>query len=167
MQLSDEKNWRQGVVDFVNNRVDQNTATLQARAVFPNPGGRMLPGLFARVRVMGAMHPNAILVSDSAVTAEEDIYVALVVNAENKVEKRIVTRGALIGSLRIIEKGISKDDWVVINGRQKAQPKSVVDPIRATMADNPPEEKLLEAGAPATTASPATTPATTQSGGVP
>jgi multidrug efflux pump subunit AcrA (membrane-fusion protein) len=56
----------------------------------------------------------------------------LVVNQENKVEKRLVTLGQRLNGMTVISKGIKADDKVIINGLQKARPGSVVNPQTAS-----------------------------------
>ena len=52
--LSNETTFpHEGVIDFVDNRVDPNTGTIRARGVFPNPDGLLTPGFYARVRIAG------------------------------------------------------------------------------------------------------------------
>ena len=66
MQLEDETGFpHQGMIDFVDNRLDPSTGTIRARGVFPNATGWLLPGFFARVRVPGSGRYEALLVPDS------------------------------------------------------------------------------------------------------
>ena len=90
-----------GELDFVNNRVDPSTGTLQIRCVFDNPapphgGARLLsPGLFVRVRIApGGKHP-ALLVPQSAVGTDQGKKFLLVVNDQKVVENRPVRVGSI------------------------------------------------------------------------
>ena len=53
---------RRGKIDTAAQRVDPQTGTIQARAIFPNPDGVLLPGQFVRVRIHGITLPNAIVI---------------------------------------------------------------------------------------------------------
>jgi multidrug efflux system membrane fusion protein len=67
MQLANESGFpHKGYMDFVDNRVDPNTGTMRARAVFPNADHRLSPGFFARIRIPGSGKYQALLVPDRA-----------------------------------------------------------------------------------------------------
>ena len=139
-----------GVIDYIAPNVDQNTGTLTVRGVFDNKNSALLPGLFARVRVPLQQKPDAILVDDTAIATSQAGSYVLVLGADNKVEQRIVKPGQLQGQLREITSGLTKDDWVLIGGNQRAVPGNVVDPEKGTMSVAAPE-----AAATATPAAPA------------
>jgi RND family efflux transporter MFP subunit len=128
----------EGRIDFVNNRLDPSTGTIQVRGLFQNPEGRLLPGLFARVRVPIGTTEQALLVPERAVGTDQRGEYLLVVNAQNIVEVRIVTMGPLLQDQRVIRKGISAEDRVIVDGIQKARPGiSVVPTSAAQPADSP------------------------------
>src|SRR6516165_1801291 len=56
-----------GRITFANANFNQQTGTFLIRATLPNSGAVLRPGQFVRVRVIGAMRPNAILVPQQAV----------------------------------------------------------------------------------------------------
>jgi len=100
--LADEGNRypHEGRIDFVNNRIDPTTGTLQARGTFANPsldykGLRLLtPGMFVRIRLpIGGPH-SALLVPQEAIGTDQGHKYLLVVNKQNIVEYRPVTLGA-------------------------------------------------------------------------
>lgn len=137
MGLSNEEGYpHRGVTDFAESGLDAGTGTLQLRGVFDNPGNppRILPGLFARVRLPIARRPDMPLVTERAVGTDQSGRYLLVVNSENRVEKRIVRLGQLIDGLRVIEEGIRADARVVVNGLQRARPGGVVVPEETDMA---------------------------------
>lgn len=149
MALGNETTFpHEGVVDFVDNKVDPGTGTIRARGVFPNPDGLLTPGFFARVRVPGSGRYTTLLVPDAAVGTDQNIKYLLVVNGEDKVEVRPVTLGAVFGRLRSIEKGVSVADRVIVNGLQSARPGSKVAPQEAPI---PPDALQLTAPGSATT----------------
>jgi len=144
----------EGVVDFVDNRIDPNTGTVRARGVFPNSDFFLQPGMFARVRVPGSGRYNAVLVPDVAIGADQNRRFVLVVNADNVVEMHPVKLGALFGELRSIESGIKPDDRVIVNGLQRARPGTKVNPTEQPIPAN--TYILTAPGSPTTQALPAT-----------
>jgi hypothetical protein len=80
-----------------------------------------MPGLFARVRIPIDKSPNMPLVTERAIGFDQSGQYILVVNAENTVEKRIVSLGRSVDGLRVITSGVEADDLVVVNGLQRAR----------------------------------------------
>jgi RND family efflux transporter MFP subunit len=138
LALSDETDFqRQGKVDFVDTQVDPGTGTLTVRAVFPNKSGLLLPGLFARIRVP-LNKREALLVPNLAVGIDQGGHYLFVVNKDNIVEQKPVKLGQQIDHLRVIEKGLAKSDWVIINGIQFARPGAKVTPIKSSEQSSEP-----------------------------
>lgn len=98
-----------------------NTGTLTVKALFANPDGMLLPGMFARVRLGGEVVPNAILVPQRAIQQILDKTFVIVVGADNKSETRNVELGEKIGSYYIIRSGVNPGDVVVVEGLTKLQ----------------------------------------------
>jgi len=116
-----------GTLDFVNNRVNPSTGTLQVRGVFPNPlvagDSRMLtPGLFVRARLpMGEPH-DALLIEAEAVAADQGQKVVYVLNEKDEVEARHVTLGEQHDGLVEILSGLLPSDRVVVSNLQRLRP---------------------------------------------
>jgi RND family efflux transporter MFP subunit len=138
MGLADEEGYpHEGVLDFAESGVNPDTGTLQLRGSFPNPSAtaRLLPGLFARIRVPIAERADMPLVADRAIGADQSGSYVLVVDPQDAVvEKRNVRLGQLVDGLRVIEEGIGPDEWVVVNGLQRARPGAKVDHEMTEMA---------------------------------
>ena len=117
-----------GVIDYVAPQIDASTGTLQVRGIFDNKDSGLLPGMFARVRVPIRRPEPALLIPDTALGTNQLGRYLLVVNKDNVVEQRTVTIGQVDNGLRVIESGIKPDDWVVIDGIQRAIPSSKVEP---------------------------------------
>ncbi|MGF1581570.1 MAG: efflux RND transporter periplasmic adaptor subunit [Gemmataceae bacterium] len=141
-----------GFIDFVDNQLDPVTATYKIRARFPNPqklpDGRqntlqLLPGERVVIRVPVFKRENALLVPEDALAVDQVSEYLLVVNQENKVERRKVKIGNRYRLARtdpttkktveydylIILDGIGPDDRVIVNGLQRARPGAEVKPI--------------------------------------
>ncbi len=125
-----------GITDFADSGVDPDTGTLQLRGTFENSAVPtvLLPGLFARVRLPTAQRPDMPLVDERAVGSDQSGKYVLVVAGENVVEKRNVETGQLIDGLRVIERGLDSDEWIVVNGLQRARPGATVAPEKTDMA---------------------------------
>ncbi|MGB7035223.1 MAG: efflux RND transporter periplasmic adaptor subunit, partial [Xanthobacteraceae bacterium] len=115
-----------GKLDYIAPTVDPSTGTLAARATLENANETLLPGYFVRVRIPARPAP-ALLVPDVAIGSDQAGRYVLVVNKDNVVEPRKVEPGQLVGDLRVIESGLSKDERVVVGGIMRAIPGEKVD----------------------------------------
>ena len=93
-----------------------NTGTLTLKALFDNPEGLLLPGMFARVSLIGDTIPNALLVPERAVQQLLGKSFVMVVGDGNKAAARTVTLGDKVGSYYVIKDGIDASDIVVVEG---------------------------------------------------
>jgi RND family efflux transporter MFP subunit len=112
---SDSGNPHKGTLDYVAPVVDLTTKKLAARARLENGDQALLPGYSVRVRVPLRAEP-ALLVPDDALGSDQNGRYVRVVNKDGVVEQRKVDQGQLVGNLRVIEKGLSKDDRVIVGG---------------------------------------------------
>ena len=129
MALATDTEFRhRGAVDFVDNRLNAQTGAIRARAVFDNRERQFTPGLFARVRVSGGEAAPAVLVPDVAIGTQQTKRFVLVVGADNTVQWREVTPGALVNGERVIESGLKADENVIVSGLQRVRPGQTVAP---------------------------------------
>jgi len=118
--LADEEGFpHEGEVDFVDNALNPATGTIRARAVLPNPDGVFTPGLFARVRLLGASQSNALLIHEQAVLTDQDRRYVYILGKDKSAERRDVTLGPHIDALRVVESGLKPGDKVIVNGMTK------------------------------------------------
>jgi RND family efflux transporter MFP subunit len=137
MGLADEDDFpHAGKVQFVDARVDPQTGTIHVRAIFPNPKGLLIPGLFARVRLPTSEPYKALLVPETAVDSPNPPTV-WVVNEKDKVEPRAVKLGSLAGNLRVIKEGIRAEDRVVIKGAKDLRQGMTVKPTKRSVPEGP------------------------------
>ncbi|MBX3563616.1 MAG: efflux RND transporter periplasmic adaptor subunit [Sphingomonas sp.] len=123
VKLSDESDYsHSGTLDFIDNAIDTGAGTIRARAVIPNPGGFLKPGMFGNLRLEASRPYPALLVPDTAVIADAARQVVYVVGKDGSVAARPVQTGPLLGTLRVIRSGITRDDRVIIDGTQRAMP---------------------------------------------
>lgn len=108
-----------GAMNFVDNRINPATGTIQGRAELPNPDGYLIPGLFARVRLLGSGEYEAILVHDVAILTDQDRKYVYVVDDQNRAQRRDVQIGRAVDGLRVVEQGLQAGDRVIVNGVRK------------------------------------------------
>jgi RND family efflux transporter MFP subunit len=116
-----------GELDYVAPTVDSATGTLAVRAILANSDRVLLPGYFVRVRIPSRPEPT-LLVSDAVIGSDQGGRYVLVVNRDGTVEQRKVELGQLVGEMRVIEKGLAKEDLVVVGGIMRAIPGQKVEP---------------------------------------
>jgi multidrug efflux system membrane fusion protein len=140
MGLQGEKGHpHKGTINFVNNQVNPTTGSITMRGVFANPkpsGGEQLlsPGMFVRIRLpIGEPH-QALLVIDRAIGSDQGLKYVYVLDADNKVQSRRISTGALQpDGLRVITEGLKPDEWVVVGGLPQIRARMEVRPDRTTM----------------------------------
>ncbi|MVA54917.1 efflux RND transporter periplasmic adaptor subunit [Agrobacterium vitis] len=126
--LADEGTPIKGKLQLINNQVDAASGTIGVRAVFDNPGGRLIPGQFVRVRMGQPVPENKILVSERAIGTDQDKKFVFVVDADNKVNYRQIQLGAVAEGQRVVESGLAPGDTIVVNGLQRIKPGAIVAP---------------------------------------
>ena len=134
--------------------VDPRTGTITVKGVFPNPGGFLRPGQYARVRVETDRRKGALVVPQRALIDLQGTKQLAVVGADGKVEIRNVQAGPRWGTLQVIDSGVATGERVVVEGLQKVRNGMAVEAKAAPpeMAGAPPPE------GPRTTPPPAAAP---------
>ena len=135
MALADEEGFpHEGVVESFDNRLDPATGSILFRTVFPNPDGRLLPGLFARLRIPGSERQPTLVISDRAIGTDQSQKFVLTLSATNTVEYRPVKLGPMSEGKRIIRSGLKAGEQVVVNGLQRVRPGMPVTPEKELAA---------------------------------
>jgi RND family efflux transporter MFP subunit len=136
LALSDDKGYPYtGYLDFTAISVTPTTGTLLLRAIYPNADGTILPGLFARIRVLVVNSEKmALLVPEAAIGYDQMGSYLLVVGDKNIVERRPVKLGIQVDDRRVVEEGINDQDWVIVNGLLHAIQGNTVKPERKPLA---------------------------------
>ena len=134
--LADESGFpHEGVMVFVDNALDPATGTIRSRALLDNHERQFTPGLFARIKLIGSVSHDAVLVNDSAIGTDQTMRYVLVVDKSNKVELRPVQLGSIIDGLRVVQAGLSPGETIVVNGLQRVRPGAQVQPQRVAMGE--------------------------------
>jgi membrane fusion protein, multidrug efflux system len=117
-----------GRVYFADRQVDEGTGTIKVATLFPNPGNRLRPGQFAKVRALIETQKGALLVPQRAVTELQGRYQVAVVGPDNKVDLRWVKVGERTGSLWVIDEGLKPGERVIVEGIQRVKAGMTVTP---------------------------------------
>ena len=139
LQLADESDFpHRGFIESFNNRLDPNTGSMLLRAVFPNPDERIVPGLFARIRVPLSERYQGLLVEERAIGTDQAQKFVLTLTPTNTVAYQAVNLGPAVDGKRIIRAGLQGTEAVVVNGMQRVRPGMLVFPKQEVAAkDNP------------------------------
>ena len=114
---------RSGTLEFSEVTVDQGTGSVTLRAIFPNPEDVLLPGMFVRATIEEGVREGAILAPQQGIThTPNGSATALVVGADDKVEKRSVELDRAIGDRWVVTKGLAAGDRLIVGGLQSVKP---------------------------------------------
>ena len=135
-----------GRLAFSEVAVDEATGSVTLRAVFPNPEGALLPGMYVRARLSQGVREGAILVPHAAVTHDpRGNATVMLVNAKGLVEARVVKAEQSIKDKWVVTEGLAPGERVIVEGLQKARPGTPVQAQQAGQAapaaTTPPETK--------------------------
>jgi membrane fusion protein (multidrug efflux system) len=130
VRLSDSAVYpHQGRVDFVSPTVQRGTDTVDVRATIPNPDGLLRDGQFVQVTVSRSESQMALVVPQAAVQADRQGQFVLVVTPEKTIEVRRIETGDTLDRGNItVRTGLKEGDAVVVQGLQRVQPGSPVEP---------------------------------------
>jgi membrane fusion protein (multidrug efflux system) len=96
--------------------VNVGTGTMAVIGTFPNPGNRIRPGQYAKVRAVMEVRRGAILIPQRAVNELQGIYQVAVIGPDDIADVRTVKVGARIGTMWMVDEGIRAGEQVVIEG---------------------------------------------------
>ncbi len=138
IQLANETGFpHEGMIDFVDNRVDPTTGTLRARAVLKSWNELLSPGYFVRVRAPGGIPYRGVLVEDKVISSQQGVKYAYVVKADHTIERRNLETGTLFEGRRIVKSGLKDGEQVVSTRLQILQPGMAVQPIPEPKKETP------------------------------
>ncbi len=113
----------QGTLRFADVTVDPTTGSQVIRALFPNPNGLLLPGMFVRASLVEGTRANAMLVPQRAVSRDEKGQATvMVIGAGNKVEGRTLQTGRSIGDNWLVTGGLKPGDKIIVEGGMMLRP---------------------------------------------
>lgn len=120
--------------------VDESTGSVTLRATFPNPEGILLPGMYVRALMDEAINEAAVLVPQQGIQRDpKGNATALVVNAENKVEKRLLTTERAINDQWLVSNGLKEGERVIVEGTNKTRSGESVKVVDVTKTVGQPQ----------------------------
>ncbi|MEG1979879.1 MAG: efflux RND transporter periplasmic adaptor subunit [Victivallaceae bacterium] len=138
LQLADGSMYSElGKVTLVDNKVDSNTGTIMLWATIPNPDKKIIPGSLITVLLNKAVEKGVPAVKISAPGLDQKGEFVYVVNADNTVERRPVTLGAMVGNMQLITTGITPGENVIVDGTHKVSHGAKVNPQTAPETQKP------------------------------
>lgn len=141
-QLADEEGFpHKGRIESFDNQLDPKTGSILLRAIFANPDGRIVPGLFARLRIPASEKHSATLIDERAIGTDQAQKFVLTLSSTNTVEYRPVKLGPSVNGKRIVRSGLKPGETIVVNGLQRVRPGMPVTPqtevASRSVADSP------------------------------
>ena len=138
LRLADGETYEhEGRLSAAEPHVDEETGTILLRLQFPNPDGFLLPGMYVQVDLPQATVQGAILAPQEGVTRDRrGRPVAMVVNAEGKVETRELDIQRDQGAFWVVASGLGDGDRVIVEGLQKVSPGMDVTPEERAAPSN-------------------------------
>ena len=118
-----------GKIDASASRVDTQTGTIQARAIFANEDGALLPGQFVRIVVKGVTLPNAIVIPTKSVSQGPQGPFVYVVGPGSKAQARPLQLGREVDEGWVVESGVKDGDTVIVDGVMRVRPGAQVTPV--------------------------------------
>ena len=120
----------EGTLRFRDVTVDPTTGSVILRLVFPNPEDVLLPGMFVQAVIKEGVNEQAILIPQQGVARDrKGNPFALIVDAADKVEQRILTLDRAIGGKWLVSAGLATGDRVIVEGIQRVRPGTAVKVI--------------------------------------
>jgi multidrug efflux system membrane fusion protein len=125
-----------GFIESFDNRINEGSGTIRARARFDNADGALVPGMFASVRLANAGDSSVLLVPERAIGTDQSKKFLFVVDKDSKAAFRDVTLGQTIGGQRVVTSGLKPGERVIVDGVQHIAPGALVQaqPAVAQMA---------------------------------
>ena len=130
IKLSDEEQFmHNALLDFVDNEIDEQSGTIESRAVMDNNDHLLEPGMFGKARISGSEEHKALMIPDEIIGTNQSLRYVYVLDEEHKVSSRNLTLGPLHSNgLRIVRSGLQPKDQLIINNLQKIRPGMPVSP---------------------------------------
>ena len=138
LQLADESDFpHRGYIESLDNQLNPDTGSILLRAVFPNNDGRIVPGLFARIRVPLSARHKALLVDERAIGTDQAEKYVLALSPTNTVLYKSVKLGPFVDGKRVIRSGLQPGEAIVVNGLQRIRSGMAVTPETAAAQQLP------------------------------
>jgi membrane fusion protein, multidrug efflux system len=124
---SEDRVYRGHIYSF-DNRIDNGSGSIRARARFDNADGDLIPGMFVTVRMGNGVISDALLVPESAIGNDQSKRFVFVVGDGKKAEYRSVVLGPQVDGNRVVLTGLKPGDRVILDHLQRLAPGTPVIP---------------------------------------
>lgn len=118
----------EGHIYAFDNRLDTNSGTIRARAIFDNKDGALTAGMFANLRLGSAEKSNSLLIPERAIGTNQSKKFVLVVDETNTANYREVVLGEYYQGQRVVLSGLADGEKIIVNGLSHVRPNSLVNP---------------------------------------
>ena len=139
LMLENGKPYRHtGTLEFSDPAVDETTGSVTLRAVFPNPEGEILPGMYVTALLDEGSQQNVLMVPQQGITHnEQGKATTLILDQENVVQLREINAVKAVGNQWLVTAGLRPGDRVIVSGLQRIRPgiKARVLPSKLTTPD--------------------------------
>jgi len=140
LRLADGSEYpEKGRVAFASNRIDPQTGTIPVYADFKNPNAILLPGQYVTVLIRPAQSEQQPVVPVSAIQQDQKGSYVLVLDDQNRVQRRPIEPGPQLDQQIAVRKGLEAGETVVVGGVQKVRPGMAVQPEPATQTAEQPK----------------------------
>ena len=107
--------------------VDQTTGSVTVRTLFPNPNSELIPGMYGKIKIEGAVLTDALTVPQVAISRDvKGNALVYVIGENNVIEQRTLTTGQTLGDRWIVQSGLQEGERIVLEGLQKVRVGTVV-----------------------------------------
>lgn len=114
-----------GTLQFSDPAVDETTGSVTLRAIFPNPEGEILPGMYVTALLDEGSQQNVLMVPQQGITHnEQGKATALILDQENVVQLREINAVKAVGNQWLVTAGLRPGDRVIVSGLQRIRPGS-------------------------------------------
>ncbi|MGD9733674.1 MAG: efflux RND transporter periplasmic adaptor subunit [Desulfamplus sp.] len=131
----------EGKLQFSDVTVDPTTGSVTLRIIFPNPESILLPGMFVQTLINEGVNKQAVLIPQQGVSRDfKGNPIALIVDAQGKVEQRMLALDRAIGNKWLVASGLKQGEKLIVEGAHRIRPGAIVDalPFKENGADTQP-----------------------------
>lgn len=122
-----------GKVNRSTGALDPATRTMQVEVDVPNRDGSLAPGMYAEVTLNVRRSGDALVVPVQAIDRSEAQPVVLVVDGQNRVEKRTVQTGITTANRVEVVSGVHEGEQVIVANQSSFQPGELVSPKESSI----------------------------------